>query len=1119
MIRTIGIYLCGMLTMLIAGFAQAAPLFQAAGTAVSGAGAVTVAWPAHAIGDVALLFVESTGGQPVTLSTPSGFVAVANSPQATGTTTNGTQITVFWARATSTTMASAVVADPGDHVYARIITYRGVETTGNPWDVTGGGVKAAASTSVTVTGVTTTVADTLIVQAVARDNDSAAAAFSAETNANLAGIAERSDAGTTSGNGGGIAVWDGTFAAAGATGNTTATVTSSINAFLTIALKSPAGTTSVTSSPSTCSSVTGVGTVAWTNPLNATASDNIYATAMLATTTSNYLNCTGFNFSAVPAGVTITGITVYIERKADLANRVSDAFVYLIKGGVISTLFNGKTATAYTAADVTEAHGGPSNLWGTAWTVTDVQAANFGVAFAAVSTRTRTASVDHIKVRVDYAVPAVHHIRIEHDGSASTCAPESITLKACFNAACTPPYYTATDVTGINLSPTSAGYTWSPVNPQSIAAANGGISAGITLANTGAGTASLAITGTPSPVPGNAFECYNTTTLTSGGAGSAACNLVFASNTLAFSVPDHVSATRQVVTMTSCTAGFANTSRTVKFWSTYANPATGTLQGKVVAGAGNADCTTGYAALGTSSASSTSLSLAFGAGATPQATFSLCYPDAGEVRVDVRYDGSNANTPKDNGVVILGNDNFIAAPASFSFSGIACTTVSATACAPANLTGNNPAAANAAGSAFIQAGQPFKATVTALNAASPPAVTPNFGRGTPPETVTLQAVSNAALCPATSSCLIAPVGGASGTLSATFASAGAGTGAVATTDATWNEVGIIQLRAINTTYMGSILDIYGLSGNVGRFIPDHFDVTPDAITHVANRTDWCDASGLLVADGVTPCAWPAFTYMGERMDAQFLLAAQALNNTTTQNYTGSFAKLNPIASGTALAFGAVDAAAPTYLTARLDTSLITSSGSGSFNLGVADITAPIGITRGAAADGPYAALNIGVAPVDGDGVTTIYDLDTDATAGVDHTLIGSTEVRYGRINFPNAYGSELLPLSIPATVQYWNGTGFVTSDTDNATTLLNTDIVFSNWQNNLTAGATSVSPASVVFVNGAGNFILSAPGSGKDGSVDFNCIVPGYLPSNTARATFGVYGGKDIFIYRGRRGR
>ena len=219
---------------------QPAPNFQAAGGAVTGTGSVTPAWPAHAIGDIALLFIESAGGQPATLSTAAGFVAVANSPKATGAGTAGTQLTVFWARATSAAMPAPTVADPGDHVYAQILTYRGVIAAGNPWDVTGGGVKAAATNSVTVTGVTTTEPNTRIVQAVTRDLDSAGTPFSAETNANLTGITERVDGGTTSGNGGGFAVWDGVMATAGATGNTTATVTSSINAFLTVALRPPA---------------------------------------------------------------------------------------------------------------------------------------------------------------------------------------------------------------------------------------------------------------------------------------------------------------------------------------------------------------------------------------------------------------------------------------------------------------------------------------------------------------------------------------------------------------------------------------------------------------------------------------------------------------------------------------------------------------------------------------------------------------------------------------------------------------------------------------------------------------------------------------------------------------
>lgn len=229
--------LAALLFALASSSAYAAATFQAAGTAVGGTGSVSPAWPAHAVDDIALLFVESTGGEAVTLSTPAGFAAVANSPQFTGTGTAGTRISVFWARATSTAMGAPTVADPGNHVYAQIITYRGVVDTGNPWDVTIGGNKGTASTTVTVTGVTTTVANALIVQVASQDIDATGAAFSAQANATLTGIAERSDAGTNANNGGGFAVWDGTKATAGATGNTTATVTSSVNAFMTIALK------------------------------------------------------------------------------------------------------------------------------------------------------------------------------------------------------------------------------------------------------------------------------------------------------------------------------------------------------------------------------------------------------------------------------------------------------------------------------------------------------------------------------------------------------------------------------------------------------------------------------------------------------------------------------------------------------------------------------------------------------------------------------------------------------------------------------------------------------------------------------------------------------------------
>lgn len=213
-----------------------APTYQAAGTALSTASGGTISWPTHQAGDIALLFAETAGGQPLTLSTPAGFAHVTGSPWATGSGTAGTQLSVFWCRATSASMTNPVASDPGDHLYARILTFRGCIESGDPWDVVSGSVKASASTTTTFDSVTTTKDNCLIVLAAARGNDSSAAAWSSWTNADLTSLTERQDAGTTSGNGGGLGVATGVKASAGSTGTSTATVTSSINAQMTLAL-------------------------------------------------------------------------------------------------------------------------------------------------------------------------------------------------------------------------------------------------------------------------------------------------------------------------------------------------------------------------------------------------------------------------------------------------------------------------------------------------------------------------------------------------------------------------------------------------------------------------------------------------------------------------------------------------------------------------------------------------------------------------------------------------------------------------------------------------------------------------------------------------------------------
>lgn len=232
-----------LLFLLTVSLAQAAPpSFKGAGTTDASTSNCTVAWPTHASGDIALLFVESQSEEAVTA--PTGFAAVAGSPKNTVTTQpNGTRLTVFWARAGASPMPDVTIADPGNHCIAQIFTYQGVVTTGDPWDVTGGGADDGppVDTSVSATGVTTTVTDTLIVVAVAQGRDAnSTSTFSGWSNVNLTGIAERADFARNNGDGGGFGVMDGVKATAGATGNTTATLSDAFrNAFLTIALKPP----------------------------------------------------------------------------------------------------------------------------------------------------------------------------------------------------------------------------------------------------------------------------------------------------------------------------------------------------------------------------------------------------------------------------------------------------------------------------------------------------------------------------------------------------------------------------------------------------------------------------------------------------------------------------------------------------------------------------------------------------------------------------------------------------------------------------------------------------------------------------------------------------------------
>lgn len=502
------------------------------------------------------------------------------------------------------------------------------------------------------------------------------------------------------------------------------------------------------------------------------------------------------------------------------------------------------------------------------------------------------------------------------------------------------------------------------------------------------------------------------------------------------------------------------------------------------------------------------VSLAFDAAS--KAPLVLNYGDAGSVQLYAQYalPGPPAGTP-----VSGGSNAFVVRPFGLRVSG-----------PPSGRSGP-------ASTVFKTAGQSFPVTVTGVqwqpgndaNAdgvpdsdaqiASNPA-TPNFGQESSPATIAL------------SSTLAEPAGGNSGTLTVGPFSAFAS--GAASANVGWSEVGLIDLHARTTSYLGSGQDVTnsnsGLSG-VGRFIPAWFSLQPGV--SLTNRK----------AAACSPAS--SFSYMGEGMGLSFTLTAQNAASQTTQNYTGAFARLDPTLAAS-FAFGAKSGA--TNLTGRVGASGV----SGAWANGQVAVQATLAIGRhntGADPrdnpDGPFGGVIFGIAPVDPDGVAmNVLDLSV-AGGSNDHKNLGvSTEVRFGRLACSNALGAVQLPLPLPMAAQYWNGSAFVTDSADSCTPVTAGNVTYGNYRLSLNPGEVGP-PAITPIANGVGRLLIPKP-AGGDGiytgsmSVTIDLAVAGmdYLLGNwslanpdgnpataydvapACSASFGLYGSQpDQFIF------
>lgn len=144
---------------------------------------------------------------------------------------------------------------------------------------------------------------------------------------------------------------------------------------------------------------TTVGTVDWDTPGNAQYSDYEYAIATLnINIISHYLKATGFGFS-IPAGSIIDGIQVDCQRHG-LDGTFKDYSVKIVKGGTIQG-DEKAPADYWPTEDAYKTYGGPADLWGLSWAVSDINGPDFGVVISAKNFSNESyAYIDHIRITI-----------------------------------------------------------------------------------------------------------------------------------------------------------------------------------------------------------------------------------------------------------------------------------------------------------------------------------------------------------------------------------------------------------------------------------------------------------------------------------------------------------------------------------------------------------------------------------------------------------------------------------------------------------------------------------------------------------------------------------------------
>lgn len=578
----------------------------------------------------------------------------------------------------------------------------------------------------------------------------------------------------------------------------------------------------------------------------------------------------------------------------------------------------------------------------------------------------------------------IDHFQLDHSGQPLTCNPETVTVKACADAACSTLITDPVTAT-LSLTPTSASNGWIGGNTVTFS----GGSTTVQLRNNTPTAVTIGVSGsTPTTKP---FS----TTLCKAGAGTpsaAACTLNFADSGFFFDVPDTYSNQPQDVTISAvkkhditkqCVPGFTGV-RSVGFWGTYNNPNTNSFGSKISID-GNAIAT--YAA-NVPSPTPTTLNLTFDN--QGKATLKkVTYPDAGQMQLSASHNGSGETA----GLVMTGSDTFVARPVGL------CITPPQGVCA----------AGDSSCPVFKKAGETFQVDIKAMawesandgDICAGNLTTPNF------------ALTNIALATQ----LVAPIPGQNaqvGTASYNHSN-GMGINNLNKVTQSVSEVGVFRMTATppaNGYFNYTIPSAQ--SQPVGRFIPADFN---------------------LVSGDIVP-ACNAFSYMGQPFGVMLDVLARNMTGVQTRNYTGPFAK------GEAYLSVANDKDGKS-LSSRLRSlqPLPWLDGRAALTTGSSEFVR----LSGTQPDGPYKSLLFGLYMRDNDGDRTLIASPNfnDAVvgncsgSGCNARQIDSVPMKayFGRLQAGTAAGLASAPLAIPLQMQYYEAGNWLQNKEDQCTQL------------------------------------------------------------------------------------